>query len=187
MTSTPIYKDGEPIHPQLTVTPGNAQIRQTGNEVIGVQKFELTLTNAVMQLGNVSSSYGNIALCTLPDRNFFILGSEAELTIVKGNTTNGIVAATDLDVAIGTAAASNVTLATTMLNILPKNDVDDNLVTVTLANHSLAATPAPAGILDGPTNVLYLNISAGNVAVADTCTVSGTVTVAAIDLGNETS
>jgi hypothetical protein len=180
------YKDGDPIHPQLTVTPGTG-VAQTGNEAIGVQKFELTLTNAVMQLGNVSSSYGNITLCTLPDRNFFILSSEAEITIVKGNTTNGIVAATDLDVAIGTAPATNVTLATTMLNVLPKNDVDDNLVTVALANHSLAATPAPLGVLDDPANKLYLNISAGNVAVADSCTVSGTITVVAIDLGNETS
>lgn len=160
-------------------------VAQTFDYPVAVRRMRLTLTSAALAIAE-ANDYGSLELCTLPDKNLLVLGCEADLSIVKGGVTNGLVAATDLDVGIGTAAASNATLATTMINVLAKQDVDTDALTVTMQAHSLAASPSFLGIVDGATNKLYLN-AAASITADDALAVSGTIDVYFIDLGNVTS
>jgi hypothetical protein len=154
---------------------------------VAVRKVTLALTDTVLPVTE-ALDYGSVELVTLPDKNLIVFGCEVDLSIVKGDAVNGIGAATDLDVSLGTAAASATTLATTMLNILPKQDVDTDAVTVTVQAHSLAATPVLTGVLDGASNKIYLNaVPIGGITADDTLTVSGTVDLYVIDVGNRTS
>ncbi|NJL70940.1 MAG: hypothetical protein HC888_04640 [Candidatus Competibacteraceae bacterium] len=162
-----------------------AGVAQTFDYPVAVRRARLTLTDATVTILE-ANDYGSLELCTLPDKNIIVLACEADLSIVKDNTTNGVVAATDLDVAIGTAAASNATLSSTMVNVLAKQDVDTDAVTVTMQAHSLASTPVLLGIVDAATNKLYLNVAA-SITADDGVTVSGTIDVFFIDLGNVTS
>lgn len=149
------------------------------------QTFTVTGESIAVTSGN---GYGSADLVTFPDRNIVVIGLEADIDIVKGNTTNGIVAATDLDVAMGTAAASNTTLSGAMLNLLPKQDLDTNTTTAELAAHSLAGTPVLTGIADAASNTIYFNLVAiGGITADDTATITGTVDLYYFDLGNRTS
>lgn len=163
---------------------GEAGVTAT-SQPMTVQKLTLALTDVVADVAD-ADDFGSAALVTLPDTNMLILGCEVDLTLTKDGT--GFIAATDLDVALGTAAASNTTLASTMLNVLPKQDVDADSLTPALAAHSLATTPVLTGVLDGAANVLYFNVSGPTETSEDaTVTVDGTITLFYVDLGNETS
>jgi hypothetical protein len=154
---------------------------------MSVRKLTLTLDGVELAVTE-ALDYGSVELTNLPDKNLLILGCEASVSIVKGETENGIITTTDLDVSIGTAAASATTLATTMLNILPKQDLDADTATVTLAAHSLATTPVLTGVLDTATSKVYFNaVPIGGITADDTLTLTGTVTIFYIDLGNITS
>lgn len=157
----------------------------TSNKPISVRKMRLTLTNVLVSVAD-ADDYGSAELCTLPDSNLVFMGAEANLTLTKDGT--GYIATTDLDVALGTSAASNITLSGAMLNILPKQDVDADSLTPSLANHGLAATPVLTGVLDGATNKIYLNVSGPTETSQNgSVTVSGTVDLFYVDLGNVTS
>lgn len=150
-----------------------------------VQKATFTVAAVVASVAD-ANDYGSAALVTLPDSNIMVLGCEVDLTLTKDGT--GYIATTDLDVALGTAAASNTTLSGTMLNILPKQDVDADSLTPTVQIHGLAATPVLTGIVDGASNIIYFNVSGPTETSEDaTVTVDGSVYLYYIDLGNETS
>ncbi len=106
---------------------------------------------------------------------------------MKGNTATGIVAATGLDVAVGTAAASNNALTGSMVNILAVYEADAGTVTDVVQLHSLATTPAPLGILEGGT-AIYLNVAPdGAITVDDKVTFSGTIDLFIRNFENITS
>ena len=132
--------------------------------------------------------YGSVAFVDLGDTNMMLLACESDLVVTKGGVVTGIVAATDLDMAIGTAAASATTLATTMENVLDKLDVDALGLVVDFDGHSSAATTMPLVIASGAANKLYINaVPIGGILADDTLSLSGTVTLYYIDLGNVTS
>jgi hypothetical protein len=164
----------------------DGKVVQIREQILPVERVTVHLDAVSLAVAS-ADDYGSVAFVNLPDRNILCLGCEADLSIVKGNVTNGMVAATDLDIAIGTAAASNSTLSSTMVNILPKQDVDTNAVTVTLRAHGLAATGVVTGIVDSPTSTLYINCAPGNITADDTLSITGNVTLYLVDLGNETS
>jgi hypothetical protein len=148
-------------------------------------KLTLTLDGIVVAVAD-ADDFGSAELCTLPDKNLLVIGCEVDLELVKDGV--GFINTTDLDVALGTAAASNTTLATTMLNILPKVDLDASDLSPALASHSLATTPVLTGVQDGATNKVYLNVSGTTeTGEAATITATGTVEIYLIDLGNTTS
>lgn len=152
---------------------------------LAVSKYTLTL-DAIEVAVSDANDYGSAALFTFPDRNLIVLGCEVDLELVKDGT--GFIDTTDLDVALGTAAASNTTLSSGMVNVLPKQDLNATDLSPALAAHSLVATPALLGITDAANNVLYLNISGPTETSEDaTVTASGTVELYVVDLGNTTS
>lgn len=153
------------------------------------QKMTLKLDGASLPV-LAANDYGSLELLTWPDRNLHLLAVEADLTLVKGGVTNGIVAAKDLDVGMGTAAASNTTLATTMIDIIEKQDVDTDALTVTVKVHTIGQATAtfPKQIADGATNKVFLNVAViGGITADDALSVSGSVDFYVIDLGNRTS
>lgn len=164
----------------------NTGVRYAYNLPVPLRRVRLEIKSPLTISVAAASDFGSYELCTLPDTNMIFAGCEVDLAIVKAGTTNGIVAATDLDVGVGTAAASASTLATTMINILPKQDVDTDSLSVTLKAHSLAATPVFTGVLDGASNKLYLNVAAV-ITANDSLTFEGTIDLFYWDVGNLTS
>ena len=137
-----------------------------------------------------ANDYGSLAFCTLPDRNLHLLAVEVDLVLTKEGNTDGIVAATDLDVGIGTAAASATTLATAMIDIIEKVDVDANALAVDFEAHSAGQSTAtfPQQILDAADNQLFINaVAVGGITADSSLSVSGRIDLIWIDLGNRAS
>jgi hypothetical protein len=173
--------------PDFFPVPSQASVEHVATELKPLQKVRLLLTNAVLTVVG-ASDFGSLELLTLPDKNLLVMACEANLTLTKGNTATGIVATTDLDVGIGTAAASATTLATTMINILPKVDADVDSLSDVVKSHSLAAVPVLLGVLDGAANKIYLNVAIpGLITVTDTVTFNGTIDLFLFDLGDVSS
>lgn len=183
---------GVPIGPTyLPISLAN-NVTFTKNYAEAVQHVQLTLAGVVINVSDSSGEYGGTAIMTLQDRNVLILNAEANLTMVKGNATNGIGATDDFDFGVGTATASNNTLSTTMQNIIPKTTVTTDALSVSFQASMFSAVGTGAAFLsvpDGPTNIVYLNAaSGGSVMTADdTITATGTIDLWFIDLGNITS
>ncbi len=150
-----------------------------------VQEITLTLTAVRVHVAD-ADGYGGAVIATLPDKNLMVIGSETNLVLTKDGT--GYLTTVDLDASLGTAVATNATLASTMLNIQPKVDLDADTLAVTMQAHSLASTIVLTPVLDGATNKIYLNVAGAtdgsNAAYVDA---TGTVTLFVIDLGNITS
>lgn len=179
---SPALRDGSPLP-----TPGSGIGLDA--QLLTPQKLTLKLDGATLSV-DADDDYGSLKLLDWPDRNLHILGAEFDLTLVKQGNTNGIVAATDLDVGAGSAAASATTLATTMIDFLEKADVDDNALSVALQAHVLGQSTAtfPKQLADGASNALYLNaVAVGGITADSSLLVSGTVDIFVIDLGNRTS
>lgn len=154
-----------------------------------LRRARLTLSGATLSVLE-ANDYGSLKLLDLPDRNIMLMGLEADLVLTKQGNTNGIVAATDLDVAVGTAAASNTTLAATMINVIEKKDVDDNALAVDFEAHSNdnATSIFPLPVADGASAALYLNaVAIGGITADSSLSVSGIVDVWYMDLGNLSS
>jgi hypothetical protein len=152
-----------------------------------VQKVTLTLTALVLPV-TAALDYAGVAFADLGDTNLMLLGCEADIVVTKGNESTGIEAAVDLDMAIGTATASATTLAGAMEDVLDKIDLDADTLDVDFDGHSQAATTMPLFLPDGAANQLFINCGLPvGITVDDTLTMSGTVTLYYIDLGNVTS
>ena len=163
---------------------------------MGVDYALLTPYKATLNLSGETLSvtealdYGSLLLMTWPDRNIHILGMEVDLVLVKGGVTNGLEAAVDIDVGMGSTAASAQTLATTMIDYLEKQDLDTDALSLDLEVNVLGQSTAtfPKQLADAAANKLYLNcgVPAG-ITADDALTVSGSIDLYFIDLGNRTS
>lgn len=157
------------------------------DEAVVIRRARITLTNAVLTV-TAALDYGSLKVCDLPNRNLMLLAVEADLTLVKEGNTNGIVAATDLDVGMGTAAASATTLASTMIDVLEKVDVDTDALSVTFQRHSNDQSTAtfPKRIADDANAALFLNaVPIAGITADSTLTVSGTIDVFYVDVGKK--
>jgi hypothetical protein len=146
----------------------------------GIQRVRLTLTAAVVAATN-AHKYGSLLLLTWPNANIKLVRARMNLTGTKDGAQ--IQAADQPTVALGSAAASNTTLATTMI---------DTADTVTMAATAAAvvqkngnATQADRQIAAGATNYVYLNIGAtGNTGGGDgSVAFTGTIDLFYVNLG----
>ena len=129
-----------------------------------------------------ADDFGGVELLGLPDTNILVLGAEADLAVAKDGA--GVLAATDVTVALGTAAATGTALSgaeSDMLDALPLTA--DALEVAWRAHTQANAAPAPLYVPDGPSSALYLN-AAATVSADGGLTVSGTVDLYYVDLGN---
>jgi hypothetical protein len=175
---------------QNSASPGAGDAGTTiDRQFHSVQRVRVTLDAVVVSI-TAALDYGSAQLLDFQDRNIMILQCETNVEMTKGNLSTGIVAATDLDVGLGSEPASAQTLATTMINIIEKQDEDAaDLTPAALYDMSAQATAIPASVLpDSATSGVYWNIGLPTpVTVDDTVSLTGTVDLVFIDLGNENS
>jgi len=120
--------------------------------------------------------YGSVKLCDLPTGTSLILGARCN-GVVTGTGTGFV--PENVDVAVGTAAASNVALTSTMANVL--SQLNGTAVTGVVQGANSAALE-----VEGTTPDLFLNAS---VALSTDGTVRfvGTIEVMYLDLGDPTA
>lgn len=161
-------------------------------QLLTPQKATLKLTNETLSIDE-SDDFGSLQLCTWQDRNIHLLAVEADLTLVKGGVTNGLEATTDVNVALGSAAATAVDLTATAAenDKVESTALTDNSLTVELDVHSQSQSgdgAMPQQLPDGASNGLFLNASVtAGITASDALTVSGNVDLYFVDLGNRTS
>lgn len=172
----------------ITLTTSAPGVGATLSDQVAVpRRLRLTLSGFSIAI-TAALDYAGTKLVSLPDSNILILGCEADLELVKGEVTNGLEDTTDINVGIGTAVASNATLSSTMQDVLevaaftatdasPAYDLHS-------ADNSTSVLPIP--LADGASNGLWLNLAA-TITADDALTVSGTVDIFYLDLGNKTS
>lgn len=175
-------RDGSPL-----ITPfGNAGVDY---QLVTPQKLTLNLAATSISI-TAALDYGSLQLLTWPDRNLHILGMEVDLELVKGLASTGIIGTTDLDVAIGSAAASNVALTSTMVDYLELTllDATDDSPALQVNVLGQSTSTFPKQLADAAANVMFLNIAPSTaVTVDDTITASGTIDIYYIDMGNRIS
>lgn len=166
------------------ITPA-AGVTAAAAAAMFLKKVTITVVGKIATVAD-ADDFGSVEILTLPDKNLVFVGAEVDLTLTKDGT--GLLAATTLDAALGTAAASNTTLSGLMLNIHPKSDLDADDLAAVWKSHGLATTPVLTGVLDAATNKIYVNVAAvTEVGVAGTVTVDGVIDLYFLDLGNRTS
>jgi len=173
---------------QKVSEPGAATV-VIENQMHVVRRARLNLT-AFSVAVTEALDYGSAKLVDLPDRNLLLLGVEVDCVITKQGNTNGIVAATDLDVGVGTAPASATTLATTMIDVIEKKDLDTDSLTVDLEAHTndQATAVFPLKIADSATAALYLNVvPVAGITADSSVAVTGIIDIFYVDLGNLSS
>lgn len=157
------------------------------DEALSTRRMRLTLSDFSVAI-TAALDYGGTKLVDLPDKNILILGAEVDCTLTKGGTTNGLEAATDINVGIGTATASNATLSSTMQNIIEVTAYTANTITHEFEVHANdnSTSVMPIVLADGASNALFLNLAA-SITADDTMTASGIIDFFWIDLGNLSS
>jgi len=179
---SPALRDGSPL-------PSHAATMGLDVQLLTPQKLTLKLDGESLPVLE-ANDYGSLELLTWQDRNIHILGMEVDLTLVKGGLTNGLITTVDLDVGMGSAAASAATLATTMIDYLEKQDLDTDALSLTLQAHVLGQATAtfPKQLADAAANKVYLNVGLPvGITADDAITVTGSIDFYIIDLGNRTS
>lgn len=168
----------------VAVSEAGAATVSVGDNVHTVRRARVSLTAFSIAI-TAANDYGGSKLVDLPDRNMLLLGVEVDCVVTKQGNTNGVVAATALDMSVGTATASNSTLSSTMVNVIEKKDIDTSSLTVDFEAHSNdnATSTFPLRITDDAATALYMNLAA-SITADSSVTVTGTIDIYYVDLGN---
>lgn len=143
-----------------------------------VRRERLTLTAVEIEVAS-GDDFGSIKLLDLPDSNIIFLGAVLDLSVAIAGAASNV--ATTLDMALGSTAADNATLATTMLDLVPKID-GVGAGTPGVVDGASTATEAPLLKASG-TKEVYLNAAIPVTTGTGTLTVTGTIDLVYIDLG----
>ena len=149
---------------------------------------KLTLDNVPQAVVN-GTEYQSNKIFTFPEGRILVLGVTATL---RQKTTSAL--ATTLNasstgaIALGTAAASNTTLATTMVNLLPSTAFTSS-ATVNVPGTAVSAALASSAQFDGTTTAVpvYLNTAYATTTDVDgdaTQTISGVINLVWVNLGD---
>lgn len=148
------------------------------------RKLRLTLTNFSISVA-AGDDYGGTKLLDLADRNLMLLGMEVDCVVTKQGNTNGIVAATDISMSVGTGVAAATPLAGTAIDVIEATSITADALAVDFEKHSNDQSTAvfPKKIADGASSALYMNIAAA-ITANSSVSVSGIIDIFYIDLGN---
>lgn len=183
------FVDGDPL-----VKAGTVTAPATGSIVVKHAQFgplcQTTLTlNNVPQAVADGTEYQGTKLYTFPEGRILVLGTTATL---QQKTTSAL--ATTLNasstgaIALGSAAASNVSLTSTMVSFLPTTAFTSS-ATVNVAGTAVKAALAASAQFDGTTTPVpvYLNTAYATTTDIDgnaTQTISGTIVITWCALGD---
>lgn len=157
---------------------GNSIIHQT---VLSLVATPMTVTDAL--------AYASQKIYDFPEGRIAILGSTASLAFTTtSDLATTINSAANMDWSVGSAAASNITLATTMLDLVPKVD-NPTSTTINVAAAATAGALAATAQFDGTATALdaYLNVAFPTNTEIDadgTFVISGTITITWAFLGD---
>jgi hypothetical protein len=158
------------------------------NAVGTVHSTVLTLTDVALTLAAAGAGvgFGNVKLYDFPEGYIYVQGIVADLAITSADadlsdTWNG-------DIAFGTAADADGTLAGTELNLVPKTDTP--AATAKATTGDCVSTATEHIIVDGHSTAadLILNMLVDAAELADASNapvaISGTITITWINLGD---
>lgn len=166
----------------------------SGSIVVKAEQFgafnytRLTLDNVAQAVVN-GTEYQSNKIYTFPEGRILVLGVTATLrqktTSALDSTLN---ASSTGAIALGTAAASNVSLTSTMVDLLPSTAFTSS-ATVNVAGTAVSAALAASAQFDGTTTPapVYLNTAYATTTDVDadaTQTISGTVNLVWVYLGD---
>lgn len=140
----------------------------------GIRRERIAFRNVVVPVA-AADDFGSIKLLDYPNGNLMVLGAVVALTAAIGG---GIAALANVDIAVGSAVASAATLASTMLDVVPKIDVTAGGVVAGKSTGTEALK-----VLTASSSALYLNVGGSTITTDGTVTLNGYVDVLFIDLG----
>jgi hypothetical protein len=155
----------------------------------GVRKTTLTLAARSLVITN-ALAYGSSQLYTFPEGRILVLGCHASLALaVAGTRTGTINDNSTVDWALGSAAASNVALTSTMVDLCAAANEAAFAATGNGFGAVASSQLAAAAQLDGTSTALsaYLNFGfsdADDIDGDSTVTVNGTIVFHWIQLGD---
>jgi len=163
----------------------------TGNSAVErcigyICQTTLTLSGVVVTITDPGSAagYGSVKLYDFPEGYIYSLGVVADLKITAG--TGGIADNFDGDVALGSAADAGGGLGGAEVNWVPSTATPQATAGVTTAD--CVSTTTEVGIKDGHATAssLYLtfNVDNDDISSSDTLSVTGTIVVTWIRLGD---
>lgn len=148
----------------------------------------ISLDNVAQTVTN-GTEYQGTKLFTFPQGRIHVLGVTATLqqkttSAIASTINSGVTGA----VGLGTAAASNVSLTSTMVDLLPSTAFTSS-TTINVAGTAVSAALASAAQFDGTTTAkpVYLNSAYATTTDVDgngTQTFSGTVVITWVNLGD---
>lgn len=174
-----------------TLTTGVAAVSGLSAKVYGdgvLNQIVFTLDNVAQTVTN-GTEYQSTKLFDFPAGRILVLGVTANL---QQKTTSALASTLNASstgaIALGTAAASSTTLATTMADLLPSTAFTSS-ATVNVAGTAVGAALAASAQFDGATTAIdmYLNTAYATTTDVDgnaTQTISGTITLTYILLGD---
>jgi hypothetical protein len=158
-----------------------------GDNVAYARRARLTLTNFAIAI-LAANDYGGSKLLDLPDRNIMLLGMEVDCVVTKQGNTNGVVAATDINMSIGTGVAAATPLAGTAIDVIEATAITADALAVDFEKHSndQSTISFPKKLADSATLALFMNIT-GAITADSSVSVTGVIDIFYIDLGNLSS
>lgn len=177
------------LAPQLRDGVSMLALESLGTGVTGIdsvllpRKLRLTLSGFTIAV-LAANDYGGTKVIDLAFSNLLILGIEVDTVVTKQGNTNGVVATTDITMAMGTAVASNATLSGAMIDIIEATSITTDALAVDFEKHTNDQGTAtfPKKIADGASSALYMNY-AGAITADSSVTVDGYINIYYIDLG----
>jgi hypothetical protein len=187
VTGSVQYTDN-PLSAGDTVQPATGSISVKNVQFGPFCQTTLTLNNVPQAIVN-GTEYQSTKIYDLPDGRIHVVGCVATL---QQKTTSALASTLNASVtgamALGTAAASNVSLTGTMVDLLPSTAFTSS-ATINVAGTAVSAALAAAAAFDGTTTAkdVYLNTAFATTTDVDgnaTQTISGTITLTWINLGD---
>lgn len=174
--------------PANVTQPALGAIRVRDERFGSFNKTLITLDNVGQSVVN-GTEYQSTKIFTFPEGRILVLGVTATL---KQKTTSALASTLNASstgaIALGTAAATNVSLTSTMVDLLPSTAFTSS-ATVNVAGTAVSAALAASAQFDGTTTAkpVYLNTAYATTTDVDadaTQTISGTVAIAWVFLGD---
>lgn len=175
----------DPVGTIPTIT-GMTLAEQSGG---GMHRATITFAAASFTITDALAYLGT-KIYDFPEGRIMFLGSTASLQFaVTSDRTATINDNASLTWALGTAAASNITLATTMVDLLPKTTKVLAAATTALNTASTGALASTPSHFDGTGTAkdMYLNFgfeTNTDIDADGTLTVTGSITFAYVNLGD---
>ena len=169
-------------------TPATGSLTVKPEQFGPLHQLTFTLVEVPQSVVN-GTEYQGTLLYTFPEGRINVLGCTATLrqktTSTLASTLNASVTGA---IALGTATASNVSLTSTMVDLLPSTAFTSS-ATINVAGTAVSAALAAAAQFDGTSTAksMYLNTAFATTTDVDgnaTQTISGTITLTFLWLGD---